>query len=161
MTNALSLTVVLLLLAFSVNGATILDVPASTRWSALVLGGSENEIIAQSFSSAIPYSNVTIAVEIGSASAQFAQGTAWLTTRIGPGTTAADIQATTGFTAPLANDHNVVPPLTVLFNGLSLSSGTYYLVLEAPAGPNTLDGPLWLVWNQISGITVGPGVSNA
>jgi hypothetical protein len=67
-----------------------------------------------------------------------ARGTAFLTTKIGPGTTPADVVASTPFTFPVygsdaAGIAGSIASPTQLFNGLNLTPGTYHLVL-APVG---------------------------
>jgi len=61
----------------------------------------------------------------------------WITTALGPATTAADVVASGTYTAsdiPEAFDFNVSPRLT-LATGLNFAAGTYYLVLDGPPGP--------------------------
>jgi hypothetical protein len=56
---------------------------------------------------------------------------AWVTNKIGPGTTAANVVAATTFAGP-AYQTAVESP----FSSLTLASGTYYLVLSALDAPN-------------------------
>ena len=63
---------------------------------------------------------------------------AYLLTQIGPGTTSANEIASGLYTAPEisveAHSDLDSAPYTLLFSGLNLAPGTYYLVLEGPAG---------------------------
>lgn len=58
-------------------------------------------------------------------------GTAWLTTRIGPGTTIADEIAHYDFAV---SSPRFEPELATLFTGLTLGPGSYYLVLTGSGG---------------------------
>jgi hypothetical protein len=109
-------------------------------------------------------------------------GTAWLTTRIGPGTTVADQVATTTFAFPSSIGPWTVPSL-VLFSGLTLDAGAYYLTIGGGAtrysswpGANpatftadtgvTLDGNLWSTpgaaqYPPASGFSLGSGWSSS
>ena len=80
-------------------------------------------------------------------------GTAILTNHIGPGTTAANEIASASFTAPsdTFTDEN-------LFLGLSLTGGTYYLILSA----NGANNPVWadtISNSPGSSLTTGQDVS--
>jgi hypothetical protein len=90
-------------------------------------------------------------------------GEAYLTNAIGLGTTAASVVAQVSFTTPLVGsptDLNVVAPVT-LFTGLTLSPGTYYLVLGGPNHVLFVDPFDWLGQPNptaaiASGFSVGP-----
>lgn len=73
---------------------------------------------------------------------------------IGPGTTtASEVVPPVGFTAPIGSTSGEVP-LTVLFSGLTLPAGTYYLVLTAPFVPNITGSPLaWQIATEPDIIT--------
>jgi hypothetical protein len=79
---------------------------------------------AASWSSPFTYSDVKISAKlIGTAT-----GTAYLTTKIGPTTTSADLLKSAPFT-----ENSNVPEWVMLFSGLTLGPGTYYLTLGSPA----------------------------
>jgi hypothetical protein len=80
-----------------------------------------------SWSSLVAYDNVSIFAEVG-ADNSFGDLTAFLTTRVGSGTTAANQVASVTMTPPAYNS-----PGVDLFSGLNLGPGTYYLVLSGPA----------------------------
>lgn len=78
------------------------------------------------------FQNVSISADV------VGSGTAYLTTAVGPGAIPSDLVATSSFSNSTLGD-------ATLFTGLSLSNGTYYLVLTGPpVGP---DGqtPDWAV----------------
>lgn len=83
------------------------------------------------------FQEVSVSAEIdpnGNGSTHTAIGTAYLTTRIGPGTTTANQLASVPFSVTGID----TPVLTTLFSGLTLGAGTYYLVLSSP--PNESAG---------------------
>jgi hypothetical protein len=99
------------------------------------------------------YSNVTITAEVDPGSSAGDIGTAFLMTKIGPGTTVADQIATTNFTATGTAGTYM---LDTLFTGLTLGPGSYYLVLES-ANYSTNGG---MGWELDSGTPVtGSGVT--
>jgi hypothetical protein len=89
-----------------------------------------------------------------------AQGQAYLTTALGPGTTVADQIAAAIFTPPLITDiaNLTSAPVTTLFTSLNLNPGTYYLVFTGL----TSEFVYWLGDTQgvsvttAAGFTVGP-----
>jgi hypothetical protein len=83
------------------------------------------------------YSGVTISVNVGTIDPG-ASVSAWLMTAVGPGTTTASQIATTSFIAPTVANFTSAPPATAIFSGLTLSPGTYYLVLSS-----TSASPAW------------------
>lgn len=100
------------------NAATIVSV------SSPLPGGSYpglGVVAASSWSSSRTYTDVAIAAVLRGGVAQ--QGTAYLMTQVGPGTTSASEIARSSFLSPSADS-----PVT-LFAGLTLPAGTYYLVL--------------------------------
>jgi len=95
------------------------------------------EANAVSWTQSIAFADVSVSAFLG---AGFTDGTAWLTNRLGIGTTAANILATTHFhTAP-------GPQVWVtLFQHMHLGPGTYYLVLSSTTTEGTwvaTDSPL-------------------
>jgi hypothetical protein len=91
---------------------------------------------ASSWSSTITYTNVSIAAMVAGTPLGAVPGTAYLTTRIGPGTTTADEIARTNFLFPTPTG------LVTLFSNLTLPPNTYYLVLGSSV-PEGKQG-LWL-----------------
>jgi|HubBroStandDraft_6_1064221.scaffolds.fasta_scaffold102253_3 hypothetical protein len=77
------------------------------------------------------YTNVSITAEIDPGTGSGTTGTAYLMSRIGPGTTSAQQIATASFSA---TGTAFSPVLTTLFTGLTLGPGNYYLVLSSPTG---------------------------
>ncbi len=77
--------------------------------------------------------NTTISAMLSSTD-QTTYGTAYLTTSVGPGTTDASVIASAPFTPDRIADVKDLTAETMLtlFTGLSLSPGTYYLVLQGP-----------------------------
>jgi hypothetical protein len=99
----------------------------------LFLGGQNTNVVAVSWSQTAAFSNVIIDASLVSSDSGFRGGMAYLMNAIGPGTTpASEVVAPASFTAPVSTDTSVDVPLTVLFTGLNLGPGTYYLVLAAP-----------------------------
>jgi len=80
----------------------------------------------------------------------------WVTTRIGPGTTAADIvYAGSTAVADLPGGYIDFDPLprTTLGTGLSFGAGTYYLVLDGPAA-GSLQNPVDWIGDTSNGAQV-------
>jgi hypothetical protein len=89
--------------------------PGTNSWTT---GLQESNAV--SWISTVHYANVSISVPlIGTAT-----GTAYLTNAIGPGTTMANVLATTSFT-----ENSSTLQWYTIFNHLNLSPGTYFLVL--------------------------------
>jgi hypothetical protein len=109
--------------------------------------GAYAEIVAWSQSST--YSPVSIAAELNGNGSTIT-GTAYLMTRVGPGTTTANELAHSSFSVTTSMWE---PALTTLFTGLTLGPGTYYLVASASGGG-------WEITNQGATTPVtAPGVS--
>lgn len=81
-----------------------------------------------------PLSNISISLSSSIHSTAGATARAYITTQIGPGTTAASEIAKTDFAFPLV-DSFVSPNLT-LFSGLTLAANTYYLTFVNTGGAN-------------------------
>jgi hypothetical protein len=84
--------------------------------------------------------------------AETGMGTVYLMRSVGPGTTVADEIASATIDFPSAPGGNP-PGDTVLFNGLSIGPGTYYLVMLTPFS-NSASGAYWFAG---SGLTEGTG----
>ncbi len=93
------------------------------------------------------YSGVSIAASLYTTGAP-ASGNAYLTTKVGSGATAAQQVAAAPFTVS-----NTSPSLVTVLTGVTLSPGTYYLVLDLSAAG--------LVWqsNATATITAASGVT--
>jgi hypothetical protein len=80
------------------------------------------------------YINVDVSISLAGDSGGMA--IAYLTTKIGPGTTTANQIASTSFDFPST------PSLAPIFSGLNLAAGTYYLIIEETAEGSSGNG-LW------------------
>ena len=115
-----------------VRADTILSV-TGVHGSTLSLGAA-NQTLAASWSSTVTYSNVSIGFQ--SNFGPF-NGTAFLMTQIGPGTTSAQQVGSSSYSVISGS-----PSLTNLFSGLTLGPGTYFLVVaSAPLSPGGWDTP--------------------
>src|SRR5260221_12153734 len=84
----------------SARSDTIISVTGAIEGLASFIGGSPNQVLASSWSTTQGYENVQISTSIGSLDPNFANGTAFLSSKIGSGTTSSDIIATAPFRAP-------------------------------------------------------------
>ncbi len=109
---------------------------------------SSNDAIAISWTTKRAYQNVQIVASLFPGG----RGTAYLTTKIGPGTKADAVSAKADFTAPAAGTN---PQPMVLFSGLTLPAGDWFLVLYG-SGNQSRPG-----WGDLAGasIALAPGVS--
>jgi hypothetical protein len=112
------------------NAGTILDVAGPNNWP---ISPAANEpgnhiYLVALWTQTIEYSNVDIAFR-GNGVSSIATGTAYLTTRMGSGTTAADQVALRSFNAPGAPSSWIS-----LFSGLTLPANSYYLMIFADPG---------------------------
>lgn len=137
----------LVILSFPCFADTIVSVTDASSLNAgsLYLGGQYSNVVAVAWTQYHSFSDVAIDALLVSSDASFRSGTAYLMRAIGPGTTSAsEIVAPVAFTAPLGNGGAIAP--TVLFSGLTLTPGTYYLVLFAPFRNETDGSPLgWVI----------------
>jgi len=105
--------------------------------SELFLGGEFSNVVSVSWTQNESFSGVTIDASVGTIDPSFRDGTAYLMSMIGPGTTpASEVVTPMNFTAPMgsAPPAGIADvPLTALFSDLNLPAGTYYLVLIAPS----------------------------
>ena len=125
----------------------------------LFLGGQYSNVVAVSWTQTTSVSNVTIAASLQSTSAGFRTGTAYLMNAIGPAATAAnEVVPPASFTAATPYLSDPIP-LTVLFTGLNLAPGTYYLVLSAPSSQTTSGSPLTWQFTPSPVITKAPTVT--
>jgi hypothetical protein len=112
-----------LLSAGFASAATIESITGTPNNFSYTIGGSgADQILASGWTQTGSYDNVSI-------SAVLASGTtisAFLTDRLGPGTTAADVLQSTSITPSSSLETDTI------FTGLSLGAGNYYLILAAP-----------------------------
>ena len=89
--------------------------------------------VAAGWTQTSSYQNVSIAAELNGGGGGTITGIAYLMTELGPSTTTANVLATADFTAtsPISG---YPPDLVTLFNGLTIGSGTYYLVIAGSGG---------------------------
>ncbi len=130
---------------FQHHAATIVSVTGPNDTSPTAV--SFQQFLSVSWSQTIAYDNASISAKL-TALTQGGDGTAYLTTQIGSGTTVANEIARTAFTFPPDGS----PSLT-LFSGLSLSPGNYFLILATTAGPGYWYG------TPSPTITLGQGVT--
>src|ERR1700730_7220992 len=92
----------------------------------LFLGGTNNNVVAVSWTQTSSVSNATICALVQSSDPAFQTGKAWLTNAIGPGATPSNnVVPPVNFTAPIPKQSHPIP-LTLLFTGVNLAPGTYY-----------------------------------
>jgi hypothetical protein len=98
------------------------------------LGGNLQQIIAEGWTDSVTETNVSISVTVGNTQFVGDTGiiTAYLTDQIGPGTTAATDQIDSyTFQTPYSS-----PEAEVIFSGLTLAPGSYYLVMTGDGTGN-------------------------
>jgi len=107
------------------------------------------DYVAASWTQTTGYSDVSISF-LGTAVFSAAAGVAYLTTSFGPGTTMADQIASAPFDVPFGSPSTNV----LLFSGLDLGAGTYFLTIAADAGDE-------IGWNATNSphVTTGAGAS--
>jgi hypothetical protein len=147
---------VLLALAPGAFANTIVSVtgPGASTGSSASLGGAGNDTLAASWTTSGAYTDVSIAAEVGCYQCNGLTLTAYLTTAIGPLETVADQLATSSFTTDFSAPPGL-PEMDTLFSGLSLSAGTYYLVLNDPSGA----GPGYWLGAGTPTVNTGPDVT--
>lgn len=142
----------LAVLGFRGNGYanTVISVaPASTAFAA---GANA---LSSSWTQTGSYSNVTVSAVLTNLSGiglSFGYH-AFLTNSLGPGTTVANEIANTAITLAPGLDQSIA-----LFSGLSLGSGTYFLVITPDGGPNGATG-----WSDVTSapvVTLDAGVTH-
>ncbi len=144
---------VLLFLAFvaEIDAGIILNVAGPNDWAiSPAANPSPSGIpiyLVASWTQTVDYSNVAISIR-GSGVSPAATGSAYLTSGMGPGTTAADQVAFTVFDAPAAPSSWIS-----LFSGLTLPPNSYYLTIIADPGSEIL-------WDATSdsSVTISRGV---
>jgi hypothetical protein len=104
--------------------------------------GVGTSLAGVSWSSTAAFTKVTISIALQGNSG--ATGVAYLTTRIGSGTTTDNQTASASFTFPATSS------LTPIFSGLSLGAGTYFLIVQQTATGSTGNG----VWQGTTSPTM-------
>jgi hypothetical protein len=123
------------LLAVSAYAGTLLEVQPEGPSVFVSAPIGANAAYASGFTLDQTYTNVGIEAAIG-ATGTYPAGNAFLMRSIGTGATIADqLQAKTIHFPVLASIVNV--PFQLIFSGLTLDAGTYYLVVETPTGNST------------------------
>jgi len=121
------------------------------------LGRDDTLLLGVSFTLSDTFDNVVIQAAIESSSPLAENGPVYLTNKIGPGATAANIVAeNTSF----STDNNTPTALITVLSGLTLGPGTYYLLLD--------QGTTGIGWVEdtspavtlASGVTRGPDYIN-
>ena len=130
------------------RGATIFSLGEPVNIGGL-LGGTVEEITADGWTDSHAESNVSVSIVDG-ASASGVSVTAWLMNQIGPGTTVANQIATVTFDPASSEETDV------LFSGLNLAAGTYYLVVTGDSSGKAT----WWGNNSSDTLVEGPSVSN-
>lgn len=125
-------------------GGTGRSAGAGNWWAA-------NQFVAVSWTQTSTFTDVVISALVGTNNPSVNQGTAWLTQSIRPGTAPGSEFAQAAITFPVFG-----PTSTMLFTGVTLTPGTWYLVLSAPASATTLG---WMNGNFTpvtgAGVTMG------
>ncbi|HEX3410890.1 MAG TPA: hypothetical protein VHT00_04145 [Stellaceae bacterium] len=140
---------------------SVTDLGVPFNRAAFFLGGEFSNAVAVSWTQADSFSGVSIDASLASSDPSFDTGTAYLMRSIGPGTTpASEVVPPAIFTAPIQNQLSEEVPLTVLFSGLTLDAGSYFLVLTAPFA-DIMNSPLfWQIATEpdvitTTGVTIG------
>jgi hypothetical protein len=121
------------------------------------VGGSFPDYLGVSWSESVTYSKVTISAFIYTDpfNPNYRAGTAYLTTSIGPGTTPqVDQVAQTTFTVP---PYSLTAQPFVVFSGLTLAPGTYYVLIGGPQ--NATEYYDWSA-SYSPVVNTGSGISN-
>jgi hypothetical protein len=128
----------ILILAIPLNASIIISVTATPHLSTII---GDFEVVSTSWSESNSYTDVSITALVNSPSIGGPpSATAYLTTRIGPGTTVMDEVARAAFAVPL--ELPVCSPTgscganVTLFSGLSLGPGDYFLTMGPPTDGN-------------------------
>ena len=127
--RTLFLCLLILFSPFSGKCATILSVSGQIEGG--FYGISASQAAATSWSQSATYADTGISALLSNGPAN---GTAYLMSSIGPGTTPADEIARANFQFPSSTT------MVVLFDDLTLSPGTYYLVIGSRASSSQIGG---------------------
>lgn len=138
---------------------SVTDAPTDTPTPLCLGGDCFSQVLMASWTSEVAFNNVSILGEFGGDSSS-ASLTAFLTNKVGPGATAANQIASVTLTPPSADS-----PGVMLFSGLNLGPGTYYVVLTGPVSGSSYS--YWYEYNSptistAGGVTAGSfGMANA
>lgn len=122
-----------------VHAATLISVTDSTASSGVFLGGAgaDHQVVMAPWTITEAASNVSIQAEFFSLGSNTIE--VWLTNQIGPGTNVSNEFARGSYLNPTGT--------LILFSGLTLQAGTYYLVADGDGSDNAL-------WVQSTNATV-------
>jgi len=149
----IAFVVVLLLAPVAAHAATIYDVSGPSPF-----GFANQTVLVEGWTQNALYNGVTITAPLEDNSSGGpiggVEGTVYLTNRIGPGTTVANLVAPPVTVSGLTNTFTV----RTLFTGLTLGPGSYYLTFRS-----TNSNPLSMSMEGSSTptVTVGAGVTDA
>jgi hypothetical protein len=127
---------------------TVISVSSTNDFGCLVIYSGQGYRVG--WTQADSYGTVSVSAKLNSEGAAGQTGRAYLTTQIGPGTSVANEIASTNFTFPLQ------PANLVLFSGLQLPPGSYYLSI---IGDSTTWGSCWVMGSATNAVT-GNGVAS-
>jgi hypothetical protein len=143
-------------MAPSCQAATLIDFDDNNPTGGRIGALSDWQIWYASWSQTVSSNNTTISAIIDQNFGVTVPGHAWLMNQVGPGTTVTNLVAETDFNAPALSNANFVDlstaPYATLFTGLSLTPGTYYLILQGPYYLGNGDTYQW--FGDYSGITI-------
>jgi hypothetical protein len=150
-----------LLSCSSARASVVFDVPAFPNYPGLQGGYtiSQTSSVAQRWFLPVPYTDVGISAEFNNFASRPLTLLWFVTTHVGPGTTAADGEISSGtFHLPAASSS-----VLTLSSGLELPAGTYYLSVGNTDCTGADGGCIvWPSYSPLSGpITVSPGVAIA
>lgn len=139
--------------------------PALSAFEGLLSDTEVNQAVT--WTQSVAATNVSLSIVARPLVSIPATGDWFVTTAIGAGATAADVVASGSYSfetaiSPAQSTNLDLAPRTVLGTGLSFGPGTYYLVIDGPAGP-FLGNAYWygdvtLVPQLAPGFSVGPSL---
>jgi hypothetical protein len=148
--NVVVLSLVLFAFSGSAYADTVVSVPKGINGAPAL---ANNQFLEENWTSTVAFSDVTISAFVISVNPADTSAVAFLTTQVGPGATSAELVAQANLTLPVG----LSSPELVLFSGLNLSPGTYYLTL---ATTDATDNEGWFNGDLTSSSAVtAPGVT--
>jgi hypothetical protein len=143
-------TAAVILIPVCAHGTTIVSVPKGIPGSPGIIA---DQFLEENWTSTVGFNDVTISAFVFTENAANTSATAYLTTQVGPGATSAELVAQANLTLPVG----MSSPELLLFSGLDLAPGTYYLVL---ATTDTSDNEGWFNGDLSSSSAItAPGVT--
>lgn len=151
----------------SLIAAALLPLPAACRADFVIrvtadpatiaqgIGGAFQQVAGVSWTMDRAYTNLTISAAIATANPGDI-ATAYLTTKAGAGTTAADVIAQRTFALPTFLPLRSAPNFDI-FSGLTLAPGTYFLILTTPFDASQARG--WRGTSSTPSVLLAPGVT--